>query len=79
MYRTNVWTPRGKVVGGGGGGGMNWEIGIDIYTLMCIKWIANKNLLFKKINKIKLNLKKKKCKIKVTSVLVSGETSLPGL
>ena len=27
-----------KVVGGGGGGGvMNWEIGIDIYTLMCIK------------------------------------------
>ena len=24
-------------VGGGGGGGMNWEIGIDIYTLICIK------------------------------------------
>ena len=23
--------------GGGGGGGMNWEIGIDIYTLICIK------------------------------------------
>ena len=22
---------------GGGGGGMNWEIGIDMYTLMCIK------------------------------------------
>ena len=21
---------------GGGGGGMNWEIGIDIYTLICI-------------------------------------------
>ena len=21
----------------GGGGGMNWEIGIDIYTLICIK------------------------------------------
>ena len=20
-----------------GGGGMNWEIGIDIYTLICIK------------------------------------------
>ena len=40
---------------GGGGGVMNWEVGIDIYTLMCIKWIANKNLLFKKINKIKLN------------------------
>ena len=22
---------------GGGGGGMNWDIGIDIYTLICIK------------------------------------------
>ena len=37
----------------GGWGGMNWEIGIDIYTLICIKWITNKNRLFKKINKIK--------------------------
>ena len=27
---------------------MNWEIGIDIYTLICIKWITNK-LLYKKI------------------------------
>ena len=27
----------GKVVGGGGGGEMNWAIGIDMYTLMCIK------------------------------------------
>ena len=41
-------------VGGGGGSVMNWEIGIDIYTLICIKWIINKNLLYKKINKIKL-------------------------
>ena len=24
---------------------MNWEIGIDMYTLMCIKWMTNKNLL----------------------------------
>ena len=31
----------------GGGGGMNWEIGIDIYTLICIKSITNK-LLYKK-------------------------------
>ena len=31
---------------------MNWEIGIDLYTLICIKWITNKNLLYKKINKI---------------------------
>ena len=50
MWRTNVWTPRGEHGGGGGGGGgggvMNWEIGIDMYTLMCIKWITNKNLLY---------------------------------
>ena len=29
-------------------GGMNWEIGIDIYTLICIKWVTSKNLLYKK-------------------------------
>ena len=33
---------------------MNWEIGIDMYTLICIKQITNKELLYKKINKIKL-------------------------
>ena len=36
--------------GGAGGGVMNWEIGIDICTLICIKWVSNKNLLYKKIN-----------------------------
>ena len=46
-------------MGGGGGGGMNWEIGIDMYTLICIKWMTNKNLLYKKINKIKFKKKKK--------------------
>ena len=40
----------GKAVAGGGGGVMNWEIGIDMCTLMCIKWITNKNLLYQKIN-----------------------------
>ena len=25
------------VTKGGSGGGMNWEIGIDTYTLLCIK------------------------------------------
>ena len=39
--------------GGGDGGVMNWAIGIDMYTLMCIKLMTNKNLLYKKINKIK--------------------------
>ena len=49
--------------GGDGGVVMNWEIGIDMYTLMCIKWMTNKNLLYKKINKIKFkNSKKKKVK-----------------
>ena len=41
MQRTNVWTPRGER-----GSGMNWEIGIDIYTPICIKQITNKNLLY---------------------------------
>ena len=44
----------GKAVAGGVGGVMNWEFGIDMYTLMCIKWMTNNNLLYKKINKIKL-------------------------
>ena len=47
MQRTNVWTPRGESGGGGGSGEMNWEIGIDIYTPICIKQITNKKLLFK--------------------------------
>ena len=41
-------TKGGKWRGGGGSGVMNWEIGTDMYTLMCIKWITNKNLLYKK-------------------------------
>ena len=50
---------------GGGGGVMNWEIGIDIYILICIKWITNKNLLYKNINKIKFK-KQNKTKQKTT-------------
>ena len=34
------------------GGVMNWAIGIGMYT-MCIKWMTNKKLLYKKINYIK--------------------------
>ena len=30
-------TKGGKRWRGGGSGGMNWEIGINMYTLMCIK------------------------------------------
>ena len=28
------------------GGGINWEIGIDIYTLLYKKYITNKDLLY---------------------------------
>ena len=31
---------------GGKGGEMNWEIGVDIYTLPCVKQIASGNLLY---------------------------------
>ena len=34
------------VTKGGRGGGINWEIGFDIYTLLYIKQITNKNLLY---------------------------------
>ena len=41
MQRINLQLPRGE-----GEGGTNWEIGIDIYTLLCIKQVTNENLLF---------------------------------
>ena len=25
---------------------MNWEVGIDIYTLLCIKYITDENILY---------------------------------
>ena len=34
------------VTRGKGGGGINWEIGIDIYTLLYIKQTTNKDLLY---------------------------------
>ena len=48
----------GQQVGKVAGGWRCWcdelEIGIDIYTLICIKWIPNKILLYKIIYNIKL-------------------------
>ena len=41
-------TKGGKRRGGGEGGVVNWEIGIDMYTLMCIELMTNKSLLYKK-------------------------------
>ena len=54
----------GKRRRAGGGGGMNWAIGIDMYTLMCKKLMTNKNLLYKKISK--KNSKKKNVPVTVT-------------
>ena len=31
-------------MGGDGGGEMNWEIGIDMYTLTCVKWMTNQKI-----------------------------------
>ena len=39
---------RGKAVGGWRGGVLNWAIGIEMCTLMCIKLMTNKKLLYKK-------------------------------
>ena len=32
MWRTNIWTARGERRGE-----MNWDNGIDVYTLLCVK------------------------------------------
>ena len=39
MQKTNLQLPGGKK-----GGRIKWEIGIDMYTLLCIKQITNENL-----------------------------------
>ena len=44
-------TKGGKLLWGGDGVVLNWAIGIDMYTLMCIKLMPNKNLQYKKTNK----------------------------
>ena len=49
-------TKQGKRWGGGDGGVMNWVIGIDMYTLMCIKLMTNKNLQYKTNKKKQLIL-----------------------
>ena len=37
-YREQMCGHQGEEAAGGGGGGvMNWEIGIDMYTPICIK------------------------------------------
>ena len=46
-------TKGGKPRWGGDGGVLNWAIGMDMYTLMCIKLMTNKNLQYKQTNKQK--------------------------
>ena len=55
-------TKWGKQREGGGGGVMNWAIGIDMYTLMCIKWMTNKKLLYRKYTYILFKSPKEKPK-----------------
>ena len=40
-------TKGGKLRCGGDGGVLNWAIGTDMFTQMCIKLMTNKNLLYK--------------------------------
>ena len=42
---------------GGDGSVLKWAIGIDMYTLMCIKLMTNKNLQYKITNKKTTNTK----------------------
>ena len=65
-------TKGAEVTGVGGGGVLNWAIGIDIYTLMCIKLMTNKDLLCKKINKIKF--KRKPDKVNCSKILIITES-----
>ena len=38
--RTNFWLPSGRI------GGRDREFRIDVYTLLYLKWITNKDLLY---------------------------------
>ena len=44
-------TKGGKPWECGDGGVLNWAIEIDMYTLMCIKLMTNKNLQYEETNK----------------------------
>ena len=45
-------TKGGKPRWGGDGGVLNWAIGTDMYTLICIKLLTNKNLQYIKKKKM---------------------------
>ena len=56
--REQVYGHQGGKAVGDWGDVMNWAIGFNMYTLMCIKLMTNKNLLYKK-NKIKFKKKER--------------------
>ena len=54
MIQTNLFTKQKQthrfrnefmVTGGKGGGGIDWEFGIDMYTLLYLKQITHKDLI----------------------------------
>ena len=51
-------TKGGNLRWGGDGGVLNWAIGIDMCTLMCIKLMTNKNLQYKKTKQNKTKQKR---------------------
>ena len=44
MQRTNIWIPRM------GAGAMNWEVGSDTYTPLCIKQVTSEKPLYSTSN-----------------------------
>ena len=44
-------TKGGKLWWGGNGGVLNWAIGIDVYTLMCVKLMTGRNLQYKRTDR----------------------------
>ena len=42
--REQTYGHQGGKAAGGEGGVMNWEIGIDMYTLTCVKWMNNQKI-----------------------------------
>ena len=59
-------TKGGKPLWGGNGGVLNWAIGIDIYTLMCIKLMTNTKLQYKK----QTNKNRKKMYVLIAILLI---------
>ena len=53
---------------------MNWEIGNDIYTIVCIKWITDENWLYSTGTPLNAlyDLNEKEIKKEKTKIMASG-------